>query len=108
MSKKDFKGGLNTLLGEGTQIQSPITRRGRPKTQHKIVNKTSEEGTRPGETRATFIITEELLEKVKAIAYWDRKLIKEVMIESLQDAVKKYENKNGSIKPIPKRKQCQQ
>jgi len=97
MSKKNFTGGLGSLLGEVPEK----TKRGRPKTQNKIITKSSQEGTKENETRATFIINEELLEKLKAIAYWDRVLIKEVINNSLQETVLKYEKKNGDIKPIP-------
>lgn len=86
MTKKDFKGGLNTLLG-GQQTEES----------------TSKKGTKPTETRATFIVQDETLEKLKAIAYWDRLLIKEVVEEAFIDAIKSYEKKNGPIKPIPKR-----
>lgn len=96
MSKKNFTGGLNSLLGD-----NPKPKRGRPKTSTKEITKTSQEGTKEKETRATFIVNEELLDKLKAIAYWDRKLIKEVVDTALQDAVSKYEKKNGDIKPIP-------
>ena len=99
MSKKNFTGGLNSLLGD--QPEKP--KRGRPVTQTKEITKSSQEGTKENETRATFIVNEELLEKLKAIAYWDRKLIKEVVDIALQDAVSKYEKKNGDIKPIPKK-----
>ena len=99
MSKKNFTGGLNSLLGD--QPEKP--KRGRPVTQTKEITKSSQEGTKENETRATFIINEELLDKLKAIAYWDRKLIKEVVDTALQDAVSKYEKKNGDIKPIPKK-----
>jgi hypothetical protein len=99
MSKKDFTGGLNSLLGE--QPEKP--KRGRPVTQTKEITKSSQEGTKENETRATFIINEELLEKVKAIAYWDRVLIKDVVNTALQETVAKYEKKNGDIKPIPKK-----
>jgi len=98
MGKKSFTGGLNSLLGENDK-----PKRGRPKTSKKKITKTSQEGTKEKETRATFIVNEELLEKLKAIAYWDRKLIKEVVDTALQDRVDKYENKNGEIKPIPKK-----
>jgi len=99
MSKKNFKGGLDSLLG----AQTDQTKVGRPKTQFKKVTKSSQEGTKEKETRATFIVNEDLLEKLKAIAYWDRKLIKEVVDVALQSAVTKYEKKNGDIKPIPKK-----
>ena len=99
MSKKNFTGGLDSLLGE--RPQRP--KRGRPATSTREITKSSQEGTKEGETRATFIVKEELLEKLKAIAYWDRKLIKEVVTSALEEAVNKYEKKNGEIKPIPKK-----
>ena len=99
MSKKNFTGGLNSLLGD--QPEKP--KRGRPVTQTKEITKSSQEGTKENETRATFIINEELLDKLKAIAYWDRVLIKEVVNTALQDIVAKYEKKSGAIKPIPKK-----
>jgi hypothetical protein len=98
MSKKNFTGGLNSLVGD---YQSP--RPGRPKTQTKEVTKSSQEGTKEGETRATFIINEESLEKLKAVAYWDRLLIKEVINTALEEYLSRYEKKNGEIKPIPKK-----
>ena len=75
MSKKDFTGGLNSLLGD--QPEKP--KRGRPVTQTKEITKSSQEGTKEKETRATFIVNEDLLDKLKAIAYWDRVLIKDVV-----------------------------
>ncbi len=99
MSKKNFTGGLNSLLGD--QPNSP--KRGRPVTQTKEITKSSQEGTKENETRATFIINEELLEKLKAIAYWDRVLIKDVINTSLAETVAKYEKKNGPIKTVPKK-----
>ena len=99
MSKKNFTGGLNSLLGD--QPEKP--KRGRPVTQTKEITKSSQEGTKENETRATFIINEELLDKLKAIAYWDRVLIKDVVNTALQETVAKYEKKNGDIKQIPKK-----
>ena len=99
MSKKTFTGGLNSLLGEN----SDSIKRGRPITQTKEITKSSQEGTKENETRATFIVDEALLDKLKAIAYWDRVLIKDGLNSALQDAVDKYEKKNGNIKPIPKK-----
>ena len=99
MSKKNFTGGLSSLLGE--KPDSP--KRGRPVTQTKEITKSSQEGTKENETRATFIVNEELLDKLKAIAYWDRVLIKDVVNTALQETVAKYEKKNGDIKPIPKK-----
>jgi hypothetical protein len=99
MSKKDFTGGLNSLLGD----QPTKPGRGRPKTSTREITKSSQEGTKEAETRATFIVREELLDKLKAIAYWERALIKDVLDRALQEAVESYEKKNGKVKPIPKR-----
>ena len=100
MSKKSFTGGLGSLLGD--QPNKP--KRGRPVTQTKEITKSSQEGTKENETRATFIVDEALLDKLKAIAYWDRVLIKEVINSALQDVVAKYEKKNGTVKPMPTKK----
>ena len=99
MSKKNFTGGLNSLLGD----QPDKPKRGRPVTQTKEVTKSSQEGTKENETRATFIVNEDLLEKLKAIAYWDRVLIKDVVNTALQEAIDKYEKITGNIKSIPKK-----
>ena len=96
MSKKSL--GLGSLLGE-----EPVRKAGRPVTQDKEITKSSQKGTKENETRATFIINEELLDKLKSIAYWDRLLIKDVINTSLKDTVDRYEKKNGDIKPIPKK-----
>ncbi len=95
MSKKSF--GLDSLLGD--QPEKP--KRGRPVTQTKENNTGVREGTKEGELRATFIVKEKLLEKLKAIAYWDRKLIKDVIASALEETIDKYEKKNGPVKEIP-------
>lgn len=99
MSKKNFTGGLNSLLGD----QPEVTKVGRPITSTREVTKTSQEGTKENETRATFIVNEDLLEKLKAIAYWERLLIKDIANQAFVDAIEKYEKKNGVINPIPKK-----
>jgi hypothetical protein len=99
MSKKNFTGGLNSLLGD--QPEKP--KKGRPVTQTKEITKSSQEGTKENETRATFIVNEELLEKLKAVAYWERRMIKEVIASAMEETVDKYEKKNGPVKLIPKK-----
>lgn len=46
-------------------------------------SKSSQEGLSNGWTRATFIVQEEHLEKLKALAYWERVTIKEVVADAL-------------------------
>jgi len=45
--------------------------------------KTSQRGLQDGWTRNTFILRKEYLEKIKALAYWERKRIKDVVDEAL-------------------------
>lgn len=51
-------------------------------------SKTTREGLPGGWTRATFIVREELLEKIKDLAYWERLQIKEVVNDALENHVK--------------------
>lgn len=108
MSKKSFKGGLNSLLGSeekpGSPGQEPKSSpgRGRPRTNFKKVQKSSQEGTKEGETRATFILKEDSLDKLKAIAYWDRKKIKQVTEEAIALYIGAWEKKQKKqVPPIP-------
>ncbi len=113
MSKKTFRtpsGGIGSLLGEtsATKVE-PVEKLakkvqalrggvkpvGRPRTNLKEVGSESERGTLEGETRATFIVNIELLEKVKAIAYQERKAYKAVVHKALGDFIEWYEKKNG-------------
>ena len=106
MSKKNFKPGLEIKSNLGSVITGNSSLKpkvGRPKTQTKEITKSSQEGTKENEVRATFIVNEEILEKLKAIAYWERELIKEVVNRALEDAILRYEKKSGEIKPIPKK-----
>jgi hypothetical protein len=45
--------------------------------------KTTQRGLQDGWTRATFILKKNHLEKLKALAYWERRTIKEVVDEAL-------------------------
>jgi hypothetical protein len=60
-------------------------------------------GLKSDETRATFIVREDLLEKLKAIAYWERLNIKDVINEALDRYVGAYERQNGDVKEVPKK-----
>ena len=79
---KNFKGGLDSILGEATG--KGLGKRGRPKTNLKTVTKTSQTGTKENETRATFIVNEEQLENIKALAHWERLSIKEVLAQAIE------------------------
>jgi hypothetical protein len=104
MNKKDFKGGLDSVLQSTVPDpeQKPQPKKaGRPKTSTREIIKSSQEGTREGETRATFIVKEELLEKLKAVAYWERVMIKDIVNNALQEYVDAYRKKHKEIKHRP-------
>lgn len=90
---KSFKGGMDSLLGGNSSsprnngaaavAAEPAVQRGRKKTNFKVITKQSQVGTKENETRATFIVNEDQLETVKALAYWERRSIKEVLASAL-------------------------
>jgi hypothetical protein len=71
MGKKEFKSGLDILL-QGTNSEN-----------HETKPEVKQEISFDKEIRATFILTEDHVFKLKAIAYWQRKQIKQVLQESL-------------------------
>lgn len=68
----------------------------------RVITKTSQEGLPNNWTRATFIMREDLLEKFKDVAYWDRKPVKELFDEMLQKYIAHRQKKDGAIKSRPK------
>ncbi len=50
--------------------------------------KTTQLGLHDGWTRATFILRKNHLEKLKELAYWERRTIKEVINEALESYLK--------------------
>jgi len=49
-----------------------------------VTIRTSQKGLKKGWTRATFILRNDYLEKIKALAYWERKKVKEVVDQVLE------------------------
>jgi NRPS condensation-like uncharacterized protein len=84
---KNFSGGINSLIGQDKPTAKP----------KKTLKSTSEEGTKEGETRATFIVKVELLDKIKAISRIEGFTIKDVTEEALSRFISTYEKKNGKI-----------
>ena len=63
---------------------------GRPRTSTRVYTKSSQEGLNGTETRATFIVKEDLLERLKDTAEAEGKLIKELISEAIEDILSKY------------------
>lgn len=60
---------------------------GRPQTIKREYEKSSQEGLPVNWTRATFIVREDLLEKLKDLAYTERRSIKEVINEAIEQFI---------------------
>jgi hypothetical protein len=110
-SKKTFietaKTGLNTLIPTRTQpeISKEDLRNaakewkanggagkiGRPRRADKDNRKVSaaERGTKPGETRKTYLVSIEQAAALEKIAYWQRKKVKECLAEALKEYIDK-------------------
>lgn len=100
--KKSFKKGADALFdpdsSNGTQRKGTSSKhgnqgkQGRPKSNFKEITKTSQIGTKENEIRATFIVDETQLEKIKAFAFWYRSSIKNVFHEAIEDYVAKHKS----------------
>lgn len=99
MSKKNFKGNFNKLLGS---VPASDKKKSEPLAQKPAAEKISSASSKPLTTRATFIVNKEHLEALKDIAFWDRALIKDVLEDALSNYISNWESVNGSIKPRKK------
>jgi hypothetical protein len=85
----------DTRQDQDTRLAQPAT--AKPKTNEKPQAVASvKRGLKTGWIRATFIVQEVHLPKLKALAYWDRRDVKEIVDEALQSYLK-----GKHIKPIP-------
>lgn len=84
MSKKTFTTGIDSVLGSPAETPTP------------------DKPTKPQSHRATFIMDEADVEKIRAIAYWERRKVTAVANDMIKSYLKSYEKKNGEIQPIPK------
>jgi hypothetical protein len=61
----------------------PKPQNGGTRRNPRVITTASQEGLPDGWIRATFIVQEHQLAQIKALAYWERKQIKEVITEAL-------------------------
>ena len=103
---KEFKGVASILGGKLDRTTKPEKQNkgGRPKSNFKIVESTSEKGTKEGETRATIIVKKETLSQIKALSYWERLPVKDIIAKALETEIARYLKELGEIKPLPKNK----
>ena len=106
MSKKEFKAIASVFgakLDRTTKPEKP-NKGGRPKSNFKTIEKTSQIGTKEGEVRATFIVEEKTLAQIKALSYWERLPIKDIVKKALKTEIARYIEELGEIKPLPNNK----
>ena len=89
-SSKAGKPSKRGLPSQSSSPDNPSTPGNRPK------GSTTSKGLRPGWTRATFIVREETVQQLKAVAYWDRKELKRVVEEAFRLYLEEKE-----IRPVP-------
>lgn len=99
MAKKNITQGIDSLIRDIRPHEEP-PRAARPTSDGKDG---SRKGLKDGEIRATYILPEATVERIKDMAYWDRLDIKEAVATLLSAALEAHEKKNGTIKPRPRK-----
>jgi hypothetical protein len=61
----------------------------------------TDDGLPAHEMRASVIVDRLQWDKLRCVAYWERKKQKTILEEALGEYLRKYESKNNGIKPIP-------
>jgi hypothetical protein len=90
MSRKDFSGGLDSLINETNEPD---------KKKQSGQGSPAKTGGKAEEMKAaTFKYRKEHLAKLRALAYFDARLIQDTVAEALEDYFAKYEKANGKIK----------
>ena len=80
LSKQGVSSNQSVLSKQGVH-QNP--QNGGTRRNSRVITTASQEGLPDGWIRATFIVQEHQLAQIKALAYWERKQIKEVISEAL-------------------------
>jgi len=80
LSKQGVSSNQSVLSKQGVH-QNP--QNGGTRRNSRVITTASQEGLPDGWIRATFIVQEHQLAQIKALAYWERKQIKEVITEAL-------------------------
>lgn len=80
---------------------------GRPRTNYRVITSKAQQGVPEGWTRYTLIVREEHLLFLKEAAYWNRKKIKDVVDEAIEDYFRKHRKrldetiKKDATKDVP-------
>lgn len=96
MAKKDLSG-VDVVIGQNpTKAGRPQIHTHKPKTKASI-------GLPEGYTRATFVIQEVELDRVRALSHWSRVTLSGIVQKAITKFLADYEKKNGPIKALPEK-----
>jgi len=123
MAKKTFTKGLDLLLGGAPEYTEPApqsTAKPQPSQddntpleelvkEHQVRKETrgrkrkhpEGQDLNVGEVRKTFIMSEDLVNKLGWLSYWERKKMKAIANEMAQEYIARYEAEHGPIQPAP-------
>ena len=85
MAKKNFKSGFDSLLENNDNNSTENSK--------KVVKSRKSES----EIRATFILSEDHHNTIKAISYWEGKMLKDILYEALEAYISEYQKDKGGI-----------
>jgi hypothetical protein len=85
MARKSFKSGIDEILGISEN-----------KNTEKFADKEKTD-----ESRTSIVVKSQYLNKLKSIAYWERKTLKNITDEAFDFYIQSYEEKNGEVNKSP-------
>ena len=93
MAKKpNFKASVTDIIDDMNGNQATTAER--PK---------SAKGLRDGLNRFSIVLPMDILERLRAVAYWNNLTVKEVITQFLESGLERYVKKHGEIKPVPEK-----
>ena len=103
LQREDENGNLPTETAEALHVSDELVEKLNKVRRAKVgrPRKYDEAERRERENRATFIVSRELVRKVKYISLMDSRLLKDVLAEALSEYIAKWETANGIIN-LPK------
>lgn len=90
VKKMNFKGSLNDIINEMKDETPQVEER--PK---------SARGLRPGLNRFSIVLPVGLMDDLRAVAYWNKMTVKDVIVQFLDSSMEKYKEIHGDVLPIP-------
>lgn len=91
MAKKpNFKASVTDIIDD--MNQTPATATERPK---------SARGLRDGLNRFSIVLPIDVLDKLRAVAYWNNMSVKDVITQFLESGIDRYQKRHGEIQPVP-------